>query len=491
MISEKESLYERIKNNLVDGELPLNFSLIPKKDKNQITFADGAQDGIALYHMGSAEMTEKSMQLLAELVHDISDGRHEAGKQKLIEFTKKNTSLNVIDDLQRYIIDHAGELDDGQLYQFASGCLKSSSVDMVKYGLEILEVFSTVGEEEKQIVRTLGLCDEFTLFAIFNMLCWEDANDEIFALAKKVHGWGRIHAVEKLEPKSDEIREWLLMEGINNQVVPDYSALEVYEKAGVRELLSGEITPEKLAAVAEVVGALLSEGPVEGISAVADADGMLLDLIGQANRHSNALSLSVCNTVYEIARAERSGEVTAAAQEFLHRKEVGEAVKKWVQEGKAVELAQSLGIDFYEPLYRCMERDFNGNFYQCAALMGDDAYREKVLALFREKLLMGEMAAKLEEIHGFGEEYADYSKLVYLVQNLVDYPMCGEDFVALALQSPVVSNRNMALRTLDSWCRKKACSLDMLSEDLAKRVRALKKMECSKSVLENMKKYGF
>ncbi len=491
MLTEKESLYGRIQNHLVDGELPADFSLIPRKDKNQITFADGARDGIAIYHMGQADVTEESMGLLAELMCDVSDGRREAGRQKLLEFAKKNTPLNAIDDFEQYIIDHANELNAKRLHEFAVECMESLDVDLVKFGMEILEVFSEPGETEKEMIRTLGLCDEFTLFSIFNMLCWEDANNEIFALAQKVHGWGRIHAVERLEPENDVIRDWLLKEGIHNRVVPDYSALEVYEKAKIREMLSAELTGEQLDCIAAVIRSLMSEGPVQGISAIGDADGMLLEFIGQAVRHGSALSMHVCDAVHGIAGAKCPEEVTRAAWEFLRRKEVDNAVRGWVQEGEMIELAQALGIDYYEPLYQCMERDFGRHFYQCAALMADDTYREKVLGLFRKKLPMQEMVAELEDNRGLGEEYADYSKLVYLVQNLEDYPMCGGDFVELALQSPVVSNRNMALRVLDHWCKKKECTLDSLSGRLAERVRVLKTKECSESVLENMEKYGF
>ncbi len=486
-----EPLYELIKRSLVDGELPGSFSLPHDGGEGRITFADGAQDGIAAYHMAGAAVTEESMKLLAELMCDVSNGDFCAGREKLMKFAADNTALNAIDDFQQYIIEHAGELDEDRLYVFAMDCLKSPLTDLVKYGMEILEVFTQPGEEQKEIIRTLGLCDEFTLFAIFHMLSWENANDEIFALAQKVHGWGRIHAVEKLQPASGEIREWLLMEGIHNRIVPDYSALAVYEKAEVKKLLSGELTGEALDAIANIIQALLSEAPVVGIHAVEDADRMLLEFVKQAECHHAAPTLAVCGAVYDLAKAKRTPELTAVAQEFLRCREVGDAVRKWILEGKGIRLAKFVGIDYSEPLLRCMEMDFDHHYYQCGELMGDESYRREVLALFRRKLPMGRMPSEPEDNLGLGEKYADYSKLGCLVQNLVDYPMCGEDFIVLALHSPVVSNRNAALRALNAWCKEKGCSLDCLSAELAQEVRVLKGRECSESVLNNMVKYGF
>ena len=63
---------------------------------------------------------------------------------------------------------------------------------------------------------------------------------EILELAKKVRGWGRIHCVDFIEPENDEIKEWLLLNGVDNDVVPAYSALRVFEKAESGYELSDE-----------------------------------------------------------------------------------------------------------------------------------------------------------------------------------------------------------------------------------------------------------
>lgn len=55
--------------------------------------------------------------------------------------------------------------------------------------------------------------------------------------ARHVSGWGRIHAVAQLEPSSDAIRRWLLLEGWHNDVMPEYSALTCVEKSGLAEVL--------------------------------------------------------------------------------------------------------------------------------------------------------------------------------------------------------------------------------------------------------------
>ena len=50
-------------------------------------------------------------------------------------------------------------------------------------------------------------------------------DDLIFEIAKNVYGWGRVHACWFLEPETREIKQWFLTEGVDNGVMPPYTAL--------------------------------------------------------------------------------------------------------------------------------------------------------------------------------------------------------------------------------------------------------------------------
>ena len=81
------------------------------------------------------------------------------------------------------------------------------------------------------MIRTVGLSDEFTIFSVFCMRKWSDAENEILKLAKSVRGWGRIHCIDFIEAENAETKEWLFFKGVDNDVVPAYSAWPVYEKS--------------------------------------------------------------------------------------------------------------------------------------------------------------------------------------------------------------------------------------------------------------------
>lgn len=231
MATRYEHIYilDYIQENLVDGELPRDFRLPLEVTQNDLPYADGAKDGIAFYHTYSSGIAEESLPFLDEALRAASREDYDAGLENLRRFAQKNSAIAVALDFRRYIAKQ-DRLDPEMLFAFAFVCIGNYDINVVKYGLEMMGMFSDPGEMFKEMVRDLGLCNEFTIYAIYNMLGWSNANDEIFALAKKVYGWGRIHAVRHLKPETDEIRKWLLEEGIKNDILPEYTEQEVYRK---------------------------------------------------------------------------------------------------------------------------------------------------------------------------------------------------------------------------------------------------------------------
>lgn len=231
MSAENESMYlvEYIEESLVNGELPRDFSLPEEVTNNSLPYADGTKDGIVIYHSYPSEMAEKSQLFLDEMLRAAGEGNLESAFICLLGFATMNSAISVVREFQQYIAKQ-DLIEHDKLYTFALACLLHCDADIIKYGLLMTAMYPESFDRERDVIRTLGLCNEFTIYAIFNMLHWSNGNDEIFALAKKVHGWGRIHAVRYLQPENDEIKKWLLEEGIHNDILPEYTEEEVRRK---------------------------------------------------------------------------------------------------------------------------------------------------------------------------------------------------------------------------------------------------------------------
>ncbi len=272
-----------------DGILPPNFSL-PKADsvseknddpsKKKVYFADGALDGICLYHT-KFEPIEIDQEL-KELIQLANEGRVRSAASKIEKYFRRTNirMLSLIDNLQTYIVDNRETLNAEQIYRLGIELTTTAKhKETVKCGLGILELFNSFNDALKQAIMDLALSDEFTFFCLFVIRNWEDGNDRIFELAQKVHGWGRIHAVQKLEPTTDEIKEWLRTEGYKNDVLEDYSVRECFVKSGMPEKLKAGLSQEELTPVGEFLEKLLEKGPVGDIYVLDNADEIITDYL--------------------------------------------------------------------------------------------------------------------------------------------------------------------------------------------------------------------
>ena len=485
---ETQSLYSYIAENRVNGELPKDFSLPRDAEPGKVQFADGAMDGIAIYHMGMGTLDETAQKEMSALIHLISDGKTAEADLALTDFTGKHTALSVIDPWQDYIIENRDRLQAGNLYHYGvDKLLNATKIDEVKYGMILLELFTLQDEKVKDAVRTVGLSDEFTLFSVFIMLRWDSANDEIFELAKHVRGWGRIHAIDRLEASTQEISDWLLHEGVENWVLPAYSALTCFEKADVPGRLGKTLSHEEFSDIGKILESMLDEGPCQGISAV--GDDILVEYIGHVTEQ--ILDFADYQRIFAFLQHAKDNEnsgLQEQCEKLLYGEECRSLVTQEVQQGEGIELAVLLGVEYGKPLLDCMEHRFDENYHKVFYLMGEDAYADQAIALFTRKLPLKQMQTGPAEEIGVGREYADYSKLIMIVQELKDKPGKGEQHLETALRAPVINNRNMALTVLESWVEAAGKPLEDISPAMYETLLEAKQKEMVEKVRERMEK---
>ena len=298
-------ILDRVRDALDEnGCLPDDFQLEGPLEEGQIGFAPGAMDGIIMYHSGGgankqllAKLQDVTTQVAAGLDFDEAEARlaavfaERANSQAKPErrlVSNYDEMLVCIDGLHEWILANKEQIDPNTMMDFALRLLHTtSSVGAVKYALSLLELLSETTGAWRGLVRDLSACDEFTLYGVFVARNWENASDELWQMAKRVDGWGRVHAVAELEPENQKMREWLLDDGWRNRVMPAYSALQCAVKGGLAgRLKQQELTDGQFEAATGLLAGLLDEGPVAGISRIDEPDGLLTAYLEHAGRHN-------------------------------------------------------------------------------------------------------------------------------------------------------------------------------------------------------------
>ena len=313
MNTTAESIYENICRARNELEvLPPEYSL-PKEDsskQDKVRFADGAMDGIALYHMG---VPDQDVALLEKALNTAAADQEQA-HELVRQWVTDGHMISARDKIVSYLLERQQLLPAPEIYRLAAECaLKGTHREEVKFGLVLLMLFDlSQNEPLKNAMRILALSDEFTLYVLHAATGWAKSNQEIFRIAKSVHGWGRIHAVRILEPETPEIADWLFAEGWNNSILPDYSALECCRKAGLQQRLEKDMKEKDFSKACKLMAALLSEGPMPGISQTEDCAGLLNAFVNCAA--SKAVSPERQETLKLTAEYAASHELPEIAQ---------------------------------------------------------------------------------------------------------------------------------------------------------------------------------
>ena len=135
-----------------------------------------------------------------------------------------------------------------------------------------------------------------------------------------------------------------------------------------------------------------------------------------------------------------------------------------------------------------MKTDFDRHYHSCGNVIHLEGYLDPVIELFRDKLPLDQMRKDPAREMGLSAEYALYNQLETIVYELGEHPCCGDDLVAAGIWSPVVRNRHIALRTLESWCSLLQKPLHEISKTLYQELSELIEKEVDDDLKEKEQK---
>ena len=494
------SIYELIKSSIqANGELPEDFKL-PPKDPNGVPWADGALDGVYIYHTVG---NEEDIEPLKNIVFQISEGKFEEAQNNL-----ENLDFFMIsrrDPLLNWIIQEQKQINIDNLCEFTISQLSTSkNIEVIKFCLCVLEIIKLETEKDTiEKVKILALSDEFTLYCLNILKNLKNSNEEIFEIAKKVKGWGRIYSIKYLKVTNDEIKEWILEEGCHNYIIPAYTAYTCAKKINLVEILNEDkISNKKFNDISYLMNALLDEEAITGISNLEDRELLIERYLEKAKTlASTEEDYYAVITLKEYIKnnKEINNELIKICDEILNSENTRNNVKELLKEGYGYNIAKYLGIDIDKYILEYLQDNPLKNPY-IVFNISERENMEKLVSLIEKKLTLEKLeGAPTDKFYSKNEKNKEYIFLDTIIKKLGNfgrtegkfvvsvYPVdptasmdepenyigIGENLIICALNSPYVDIRYGAVNTLESWKEKGY----ILSNEIIENIKKLEKLE--------------
>jgi hypothetical protein len=396
---------------------------------------------------------------------------------KISAVIKKQSVIDLIDPLLAAIRENGDELDSALVCEYAQTlAFESGDEELVKLGISLLGLFdwSNTPEIQEKLI-TLGLSEEFTLYVVVEAQSWDNGNEVLFRIAQNVDGWGKIHTVERLEPETDKIIDWILRHGCENTVMDAYLGLDCANKGNLIGVLRhDDLDADLFDSICIIIDALMDEGPADGISAYECADEALLRFLQFADKYASSLKhiwhIINIETALDAIELPSKDEIKRLCKEIANKPIWKDIVLSKMLEPDsndffyANNVASRLNIDVEAYVYDAVLKDPIGKSAYVPSLYKKSEYAKELTDMYERVLPLDEMAAGMGD-YMFSPTYIkECNCLDTLLQELYEYPLLGERLVKTGLLSPVTRNRNMACATLELWSQKLGQPISMFSQ---------------------------
>jgi hypothetical protein len=454
--------------------------------KSRLRWVAGAMDGVATHHAGCGN-TDQASQLIA-LVRGYWASPTVMNKAKVYAFLMENGTVSLVDPLLESLREQT-DVNHDRVYDLAKSlATESPDREPVKFGISVLGLYGQ--EQDIEIFRTLGRHEELTLFCAVALgnTC-DDAEAELRELAEHVHGWGRIHLVERLaRTENPDIKDWLLREGYKNSVMNEYLAYPCAVGGGLLAALeSDEVDDDLLCSAAEIIQALIAGGPAQDMDQYEDGAVVAQLFLNHMETQGSALGEFLAVSAIRSFLSDEEADWQAGGK------------RGWTPE-KRDEMVQQCSAIIQRPVWRdrvlaglgsSAEEEFQTADRAALVLQIDtwpfhwDRLKEGPSQSIRwwgvmrdcndnriaDVVALAEMTLALQELaNGPGTELgfgpAPHGCLCFILQELGRFPGHGVRLIEAGLRSPFIRARTQALKALSEWGKAKwpASTFPLLNE---------------------------
>lgn len=478
-----------------------------QKDDDKIRFAPGFMD--AMFGADDSDDSKKRIRELNKHLKRIASKGDKISEQEFYRLITENDGvIGIIDDFLQSVVNDSLAIEPF-LNKYAKDLItRTDKRNAVKFGIAILGLCQN--KSVLNDIKILGLHDEFTVYAtiaIANLS--ENVENDLWELAKKVDGWGKIQLVDRLSRPdvSEPIKDWLIYEGYKNNIMYEYLAYTCAINGELHKKLETDVINDKLfKSASDIIEALMViGGPAEDITTYPYASQVIKDFIRHAK--IQAIDISDFNALQKIkdfltelqnniGEQKENGwnqDITSNCiieiVEILNSRDWKIAIYEGLKSNdnvvywNAKYAAEKLEIDLWETVWAKLQvKPLDSSSWYDVTYYSKPEHSDKIINFALKKLPLDEMATGARDSMGFGENYNKFASLEYVITFLENYPKKGEQIILTGLKCPVTRNRNMTIKVLDKWKK------ENWSTEIDREIRYLCEVEPNSDTKENIKR---
>jgi len=429
----------------------------PETGEIRMRWAPGARDGVGIFHVRPPEPS--TVHLHVDRLLDAARAFLQGGSLEPFETAATDAgALTTVEALLSRVLADLPLPPDALAALVCAVLAESATPEAIKLALALAGLLRG-GTDFEPVLRLCAVHDEFTLYAGVALLDrGADPEATWLAIAQRVYGWGRVHAVHRLcaQKVGPLARRWLLTEGSANDVLPAYTALTIAEQTDPIVALGD--APEDTAllnGLGALYEGLCDEGPCAGMSAWesgAEFCAALAEALARAPLSAERLNtlLRVRTTATTLGEAS-AARAQSAVESVLAREDFEPSLRSWLRdEGPetrraARQVLRALDRDAREEAFLEIERAPHETMGWFEAADGaDEPTLARVVERARAHLAPDALAT--------GATTAVFDRdprgqcMDFVLQALRTNPRAGVDLLASALAMPTVRARHMALQ---------------------------------------------
>ncbi len=484
-----KSIFERLDETVKEhGCVPEGYELEGVYKPSEIPPSVlGEEEGFMSRHSVAApdDMVKKAVDLIGETVKMNPRLAVHSYDDEEIGFKVATIRGSLI----KNIIENIHEYDPHKLSTLAYSLVEfGTKMETVKLGLLLLVLFDFADDEVvRRHLVTVGMHEEFTGYVIANAKGWpsEIKNQVFYIYGKTLNGWGKINAVDAIEPINDEIKEWLLCHGCSNNISYGHLGRIVYDKCGLRErLIKGGLSTEEMQGARDIMRGLIVGTGEGNINSIEDPAGLIKAYLKEQVSH--AVKLEDVSNMFKLRDLLREWDKNgtnpdaAASVKLIDRILALSDTVGMIREGLlydpdiAVNAAREGGIDISQELLAHLREEFNMYYVYAPYFLEEEINIGEFIDICEERLSNSDANVAPSDTPEPGDEKWHLDRVL---KYLGRYPGLGEDIVIEAIGSVNPAYRMIAASVIKQWEETRGRNIKKISTDVFHAIKKVRKKE--------------